>query len=67
MELGLTYLLISHNLAVVEHLADSVAVMYEGEIVENQNTDRLFNQPSHAYTKKLLDSVLVPDPSFFVS
>jgi peptide/nickel transport system ATP-binding protein len=67
MELGLTYLLISHNLAVVEHLADSVAVMYEGEIVENQNTDLLFNQPSHAYTKKLLDSVLVPDPSFFVS
>ena len=65
-ELGLTYLLISHNLAVVEHLADRVAVMYFGEIVENEDTEQLFNKPSHDYTKKLLNSVLVPDPSRFI-
>ena len=64
-ELGLTYLLISHNLAVVEHLADRVAVMYFGEIVENEDTEQLFNKPNHEYTKKLLNSVLVPDPSRF--
>ena len=65
IELGLTYLLISHNLAVVEHLADRVAVMYFGEIVENEDTEQLFNKPNHEYTKKLLNSVLVPDPSRF--
>jgi peptide/nickel transport system ATP-binding protein len=65
-ELGLTYLLISHNLAVVEHLADRVAVMYFGEIVENEDAEQLFNKPSHEYTKKLLNSVLVPDPSHFI-
>mgnify|MGYP005682422699 FL=1 len=64
-ELGLTYLLISHNLAVVEHLADRVAVMYFGEIVEHEDTEQLFNKPNHEYTKKLLNSVLVPDPSRF--
>ncbi|MBT5913246.1 ATP-binding cassette domain-containing protein [Alphaproteobacteria bacterium] len=65
-ELGLTYLLISHNLAVVEHLADCVAVMYFGDIVENENTDRLFSQPKHEYTRSLLNSVLIPDPSRFL-
>ena len=64
-ELGLTYLLISHNLAVVEHLADRVAVMYFGEIVENEDTEQLFNKPRHEYTQKLLNSVLAPDPSLF--
>ena len=64
-ELGLTYLLISHNLAVVEHLADRVAVMYFGEIVENEDTEQIFNEPRHEYTQKLLSSVLAPDPNLF--
>ena len=64
-ELGLTYLLISHNLAVVEHLADRVAVMYFGEIVENEDTEQIFNKPRHEYTQKLLSSVLAPDPNLF--
>ncbi|MEM9140461.1 MAG: ATP-binding cassette domain-containing protein, partial [Pseudomonadota bacterium] len=62
MELGLTYLLISHNLAVVEHMADRVAVMYLGRIVEEADADSLFRDPRHPYTKALLGSVLTPDP-----
>ncbi len=65
-ELGLTYVLISHNLAVVEHLATRVAVMYLGRIVEIADTDTLFNNPQHPYTRALLDSVLTPDPSMGV-
>ena len=61
-ELGLTYLLISHNLAVVEHLADRVAVMYLGRIVEEGPADKVFANPRHPYTKALLESVLTPDP-----
>jgi peptide/nickel transport system ATP-binding protein len=61
-ELGLTYLLISHNLAVVEHMADRVAVMYLGRIVEEADAETLFTDPRHPYTKALLDSVLTPDP-----
>ena len=61
-ELDLTYILISHNLAVVEHMATKVAVMYFGEKVEESETDQLFRQPKHEYTKTLLDSILVPDP-----
>lgn len=61
-ELGLTYLLISHNLAVVEHMADRVAVMYLGRIIEEAVSDRLFDNPQHPYTEALLDSVLTPDP-----
>ena len=61
-ELDLTYILISHNLAVVEHMATKVAVMYFGEKVEESETDQLFGQPKHDYTKTLLDSILVPDP-----
>ncbi|MFK7943510.1 MAG: ABC transporter ATP-binding protein [Paracoccaceae bacterium] len=61
-ELGLTYLLISHNLAVVEHMADRVAVMYLGRIVEEADAETLFRDPRHPYTKALLDSVLTPDP-----
>lgn len=61
-ELGLTYLLISHNLAVIEHLADRVAVMYLGRIVEERSRAELFARPGHPYTRALLDSVLTPDP-----
>ncbi len=65
-ELGLTYIVISHNLAVVEHIATRVAVMYLGRIVEAAETETLFNDPQHPYTKALLDSVLTPDPSLNV-
>lgn len=65
-ELGLTYLLISHNLAVVEHLATRVAVMYLGRIVEEAETDRLFQNPRHPYTRALLESVLTPEPGLGV-
>ncbi len=65
-ELGLTYLLISHNLAVVEHLADRVAVMYLGRIVEEGPAEDLFADPRHPYTKALLESVLTPEPSLGV-
>ena len=65
-ELGLTYVLISHNLAVVEHLATRVSVMYLGRVVEAADTDSLFRAPRHPYTQALLDSVLTPDPSLGV-
>ena len=65
-ELGLTYVLISHNLAVVEHMADRVAVMYLGRIVEEADAETLFANPRHPYTKALLESVLTPDPSMGV-
>ena len=61
-ELGVTYILISHNLAVVEHLATRVAVMYLGRIVEDADTESLFRAPKHPYTRALLESVLTPEP-----
>jgi peptide/nickel transport system ATP-binding protein len=61
-ELNLTYLLISHNLAVVEHIATRVAVMYLGRLVEQTDTDTLFDSPRHPYSEALLGSVLTPDP-----
>ncbi len=61
-ELGLTYVLISHNLAVVEHIATRVAVMYLGRIVEERETDALFTKAEHPYTQALLASVLTPEP-----
>jgi peptide/nickel transport system ATP-binding protein len=61
-DMGLTYLLISHNLAVVEHLATRVAVMYLGRIVEEAETDALFRSPRHPYSQALLQSVLTPEP-----
>ena len=61
-ELSLTYILISHDLAVVEHLASRVAVMYLGRIVEEAATADLFAKPQHPYTEALMTSVLTPDP-----
>jgi len=61
-ELALTVIFISHNLAVVEHVSDTVAVMYLGRIVEENATDALFHAPRHPYTRALLDSVLTPVP-----
>ncbi len=65
-DLGLTYLFISHNLAVVEHVASDVAVMYLGRFVERQPTETLFAHPEHPYTKALLASVLTPEPGLGV-
>ena len=56
-DLGLTYLFISHNLAVVEHIATEVAVMYLGRFVEQAPVDALFGDPRHPYTRALLDAV----------
>ena len=61
-ELGLTYVLISHNLAVVEHMATRMAVMYLGRVVETGESRRLFENPQHPYTRALLQSVLTPEP-----
>jgi peptide/nickel transport system ATP-binding protein len=61
-ELGLTYVFISHNLAVVEHIATEVAVMYLGRFVEHAAVDALFRDPRHPYTQALLASVLTPEP-----
>ena len=59
---GLTYMIITHNLCVVEHIATRVAVMYLGRIVEEAETKTLFANPRHPYTNALLASVLTPEP-----
>ena len=60
-EFDLTYVFISHNLAVVQHIATQVAVMYLGRVVESAPTQTLFNHPRHPYTQALLASVLTPE------
>jgi len=59
---GLTYLFISHNLAVVRHMADRIAVMYLGKFIEVSERRDLFDRPLHPYTKGLLDVIPIPDP-----
>ncbi len=61
-ELGLTYLFIAHDLAMVRYISQNVAVMYLGQIVEMAPTDELYSNPLHPYTKALLSSIPIPDP-----
>jgi oligopeptide/dipeptide ABC transporter ATP-binding protein len=61
-EFGLTYLFIAHDLSVIRHISDRVAVMYLGQLVELADKEELFENPQHPYTRALLDSIPAPDP-----
>jgi ABC-type oligopeptide transport system ATPase subunit len=61
-ELGLTYLFVAHDIGVVRHIADRIAVMHDGKIVEQGSADQVCEQPKDDYTKKLLAAVPIPDP-----
>ena len=60
---NLTYLFISHDLSVVEHISDTVGVMYLGNLVEYGETDDIFANPLHPYTKALFSAIPIPDPT----
>jgi len=62
-DMGISYLFISHDMAVVENVVDRLAVMYLGQIVEMGTRDQIFGNPRHAYTQRLLDAVPIPDPA----
>ena len=61
-DFGITYLFISHDLSVVEHISDTVCVMYLGTMVEYADTDKIFGEPLHPYTKALFSAIPIPDP-----
>jgi oligopeptide transport system ATP-binding protein len=61
-EFGLTYIFVAHDIGVVRHVSDRIAVMHEGKIVEQGNADDVCERPKDAYTKKLLEAVPIPDP-----
>ena len=61
-DFGITYLFISHDLSVVEHISDTVGVMYLGTMVEYSDTDKIFGDPLHPYTKALFSAIPIPDP-----
>ncbi|MGH3670603.1 MAG: oligopeptide/dipeptide ABC transporter ATP-binding protein, partial [Pseudonocardiaceae bacterium] len=61
-QLELSYLFVSHDLSVVRHIADRIAVMYLGRIVETGTSDELFSAPAHPYTQALISAIPLPDP-----